>query len=328
MWNICTGSFGADLEYCILAAFALDLALGDPRWLPHPVRWIGRAAGALENLLTRLCGRNRATGTLFTATIVGATWAATAALLWRLAQWDWRAAAAAQTLLLYTAFAARDLDVESRLVYRALEQGDLPQARRNLSQIVGRDTAQLDEPEVVRAAIETVAENTVDGVVSPLVFALIGGAPAALAYKAINTLDSLVGHLDERYRLFGWASARLDDAANYVPARLTRLLFPVASLACGLDAARCWKIAWRDGRKSPSPNAGIPEAAVAGALGVRLGGVNYYDGQPLARPFLGDPAAAFDRRQIPVTIRLMYIVAFLTLGFGLAIRMLAWRAWS
>lgn len=328
MWNVCIGSFGAKVELCIVAAFALDLALGDPRWLPHPVRLIGKAAGALEHFLTRWLGRNRMAGTLFTATIVGATWTATVALLWCIAQFDWRAAAVAETLLMYTAFAARDLDAESRLVFLALEGGNLSQARRNLSQIVGRDTAQLDEAEVVRAAVETVAENTVDGVVSPLVFALIGGAPAALAYKAINTLDSLVGHLDERHRLFGWASARLDDAANYLPARVTRILFPAACLACGLDALRCWKIAWRDGHKSPSPNAGIPEAAVAGALGVQLGGVNYYDGKALFRPFLGDPVAPFDRRQIPATIRLMYVVAFLTLGVGLAIRMLACHDWS
>jgi adenosylcobinamide-phosphate synthase len=213
-------------------------------------------------------------------------------------------------------------------VFRALEAGDLPLARRDLSQIVGRETSRLDEPEVVRATVETVAENTVDGVVAPLVFALCGGAPAAIAYKAINTLDSMVGHLDQRYRKFGWASARLDDAANYVPARLARFLFPLASWICGFDAAGCWKIAWRDGHKSPSPNAGISEAAVAGALGVRLGGVNYYDGAAVSRPHLGDPLRALARRHIPAAIRLMYVVAFLTLALGTALRMLVWHVWS
>ncbi|HUY35272.1 MAG TPA: adenosylcobinamide-phosphate synthase CbiB [Pirellulales bacterium] len=311
-----------------MAAFAIDLVLGDPRWLPHPVRLIGRACTSLEAVLARVLGRGYVAGMLYTLVIVAGVWAVAAGLVGLAAAWDWRAGVAVQVLLLYTTLAARDLDVESRRVFLALEAGDLPRARGDLSQIVGRDTAGLDESEVVRAAVETVAENTVDGVVAPLVFALIGGAPAALAYKAINTLDSMVGHLDERYRKFGWASARLDDAANYLPARLARLLFPLASLACGLDAVRCWKVVWRDGHKSPSPNAGIPEAAVAGALGVRLGGVNYYQGAVLFRPFLGDPLQPLSRRHIPAAIRLMYVVAFLTLALGTAIRMLVWHDWS
>ncbi len=311
-----------------MAAFAIDLALGDPRWLPHPVLMIGRASTLLEAVLARLLGRGPVAGILFTLVIVAGVWAVAAGLVGLAAAWDWRAGVAVQVLLLFTTLAARDLDVESRLVFHSLEAGDLPQARRDLSRIVGRDTSHLDEPEVVRAAVETVAENTVDGVVAPLVFALCGGAPAALAYKAINTLDSMVGHLDPRYRKFGWASARLDDAANYVPARLARILFPLASWICGFDAARCWKIAWRDGHKSPSPNAGISEAAVAGALGVRLGGVNYYEGAASIRPYLGDALQPLTRRHIPAAIQLMYLVAFLTLGLGTAIRMLVWHVWS
>ncbi len=150
-----------------MAAFALDLAFGDPRWLPHPVRLIGQAAGILETCYTRVLGRSRLAGVLFTVTMVGATWGLVAALVGLTGRWDWRAGALIQTLLLYTTFAARDLDVESRLVFEALEAGDLPKARQDLSQIVGRDTANLEEPEIVRAAVETVAENTVDGVVSP-----------------------------------------------------------------------------------------------------------------------------------------------------------------
>ncbi|HVA47084.1 MAG TPA: adenosylcobinamide-phosphate synthase CbiB [Pirellulales bacterium] len=327
MWNSFIELSGANVEWCLPAAFALDLALGDPRWLPHPVWMIGIAATTLEKLFVYCLGRTYFAGLLCTAVIVGGTWAITAALVTAATVCDWRTGLVAQTLLLYTTLAARDLAVESGHVYRALASDDLPQARRALSMIVGRDTRSLDESEVVRAAVETVAESSVDGVVAPLVFALLGGAPAAMAYKAINTLDSMVGHRDDRYRRFGWASARLDDVANLVPARLARLIYPAASLLCGYNALRTWRTAWRDGRNSPSPNAGIAEAAVAGALGVRLGGTNFYEGVACARPFLGESLVPLARDHIPAAVRLMYCVSVLTLFLGLGLRMLAWHAW-
>jgi adenosylcobinamide-phosphate synthase len=327
MWSNSIASFGADASWCLPAAFALDLALGDPRWLPHPVRLIGLAATYLERIFVYCLGRTYLAGLLFTALIVAGAWTVTAALVAAAAAWDLRAGLAAQTLLLYTTLAARDLDVESDRVYRALADRDLAAARRVLSMIVGRDTQSLDEQEVVRAAVETVAESSVDGVVAPIVFALIGGAPAAMAYKAINTLDSMVGHRDERYAYFGWASARLDDLANLIPARLARLLYPLASLACGYDAARTWRVAWRDGGKSPSPNAGIPEAAVAGALGVRLGGTNFYDGVASERPYLGESLVPLEREHVRATIRLMYCVSALTLLLGLGLRALLCHVW-
>lgn len=327
MWNSFIELFGTDLPGCLLAAFALDLALGDPLWLPHPVRLIGFATTTLEKVFVYCFGRTYFAGMLFTAIIVGGAWAAAAALVAGAAAYDWRTGLVVQTLLLYTTLAARDLDVESGRVFRALADNDLPRARRALAMIVGRDTQNLDEAEVVRATVETVAESSVDGVVAPLVFALVGGAPAAMACKAVNTLDSMVGHRDDRYLRFGWASARLDDVANLVPARLARLMYPVASLVCGHNALRTWQIAWRDGRNSPSPNAGIAEAAVAGALGVRLGGTNFYDGVAHVRPYLGEPLVPLVRDHIPAAVRLMYCVAALTLLFGLGLRMLAWHAW-
>ncbi len=327
MWQLYTGSFGVSLEVCVMAAFALDLACGDPRWLPHPVRLIGWSADRLEALLARAIGRGYVAGLAFTLAIVGGVWVTAAAWVAVANDWDWRAGVAVQIVLIYTTLAAHDLDVESRPVFDALAAGDLREARSKLSRIVGRDTAQLDEPEIVRATVETIAESTVDGVVSPLVFALLGGAPAVLAYKAINTLDSMVGHRDERYERFGWASARLDDVANFVPARLSRWLFPLAAALNGLSAGRCWRIACRDGHKSPSPNAGIPEAAMAGALGVQLGGTNFYDGEAFVRPRLGDAMNALERKHIPAAIGIMYAVAFFTLAFGIAIRMAACRAW-
>lgn len=311
-----------ELVWCVVAAFGLDLLFGDPRWLPHPVRLIGGSVVGLEWVLTRTLGRNRLSGTLFMILIVGGSYATVWGLVLAADRIDHRLALGVSTLLLYTTFAARDLDIESTRVFRDLERGDLEAARKSVSMIVGRETAGLDETEVTRAAVETVAENTVDGVVSPLFFAILGGAPLAMAFKASNTLDSMVGHRTERYLKFGWASARLDDVLNFVPARLARLLYPVASFTCGLSAANCWRIVWRDGHKSPSPNAGISEAAVAGALGVRLGGVNYYQGMELFRPYLGDPTRALVRADIRRAVHMMYSTAFLVLAFLLGLRIL------
>ena len=327
MWNNFIESSGDSLTWGVLAAFALDLICGDPQWLPHPVRLLGRMATVLENILVRWFGRTYAVGVVFTLLIVGTTWLATTLLVAGTWQWDWRAGMLTETLILYTTLAARDLDHECRMVFAALEHGDLSLARRNLSRIVGRDTEGLDESEVVRATVETMAENTVDGVVSPLFFAFVGGAPAAMTFKAINTLDSMVGHRTDRYLRFGWASARLDDLVNFVPARLSRLLFPLAAWICGLDSAGCWRIVRRDGHNSPSPNAGIPEAAVAGALGVQLGGVNYYRGARLFRPLLGDPLNPLHRDDVLRATRLMYTVSILTLIAGVTARSIACRVW-
>lgn len=322
-----------ELVWCVLGAFVIDLFLGDPRWFPHPVRLIGWSAIGLEWLLTRLFGRNRFSGIVFTILIVGGSYAAVWGLIWGANRLDHRLALGASTFLLYTCFAARDLDVEGSKVYKDLKRGDLGAARKSLSMIVGRETERLDEPEITRAAVETVAENTVDGVVSPLFFAILGGAPLAMAFKASNTLDSMVGHRTERYLYFGWASARLDDVLNFIPARLARLLYPVASFICGLSVVNCWRIVWRDGLKSPSPNAGISEAAVAGALGVRLGGVNYYQGTELFRPYLGDPTRPLERRDIRRAVHMMYATAVLVLLILLGLRLLLmttqpWKHWS
>jgi adenosylcobinamide-phosphate synthase len=310
---------------CVLAAYVLDLLLGDPRWLPHPVRLIGLAARALEAVLTRILGRTRFAGLLFTVLIVGCAAWGTWALI--------RSAAGAQpwlgfavtTYLLFTSFAARDLDAHATRIAKALEGGDLPAAREKLSLIVGRDTAALDESEVVRGAVESVAESTLDGVIAPLFFAAIGGAPAAIAFKAASTLDSMVGHKTERYLLFGWASARLDDVLNWVPARLAKLIYPVASWVTGLRPGTTWRIAGRDGRNSPSPNAGISEAALAGALGVRLGGTNTYDGVAEVRPPVGDPLRALETADIRRSVLWMYASSILALALFAGARLAAFR---
>jgi len=276
------------LEYQILAAVAADLLLGDPRWLPHPVRGIGRLAGWLETPARRVLGSTRIAG-LATALAVYAVagLAAWGAIELASLAHPW-AGDAASVAVIYTTIAARDLVGHSMAVYRPLVVADLDEARQRVGAIVGRDTGRLDESGVVRAAVESVAESTVDGVTAPLLFAAVAGPVGAMVYRAINTLDSMFGHDDERYARFGWAAARIDDLANYLPARLTA---PLACLAAALLAQRpvgAMRILVRDGRRHASPNAGLAEAAMAGALGVQLGGLNYYDGVPLDRSTIGD----------------------------------------
>jgi adenosylcobinamide-phosphate synthase len=221
---------------------------------------------------------------------------------------------------MYAGLAVRDLAQEASAVWRKLQADDLIGARQQLSHIVGRDTEQLDAPEIARATVETVAESTVDGILAPMVFAALGGAPGLWAYKAINTLDSMVGHHEAPYTRFGWAAARLDDAVNFVPARLSLLLFALGAWIAGGESIRCWRIGLRDGRKHPSPNAGISEAAMAGALGVRLGGKNTYDGVEDVRPYIGDPIRPLDIACIPQAVRVMYATSAAGLALCLGFR--------
>ena len=207
----------------------------------------------------------------------------------------------------YSLLAARDLDLQAGRVIRSLEHSNLLQARHNLSLIVGRDTATLNEPEIVRAVFETVAENLSDGVIAPLFYLALGGPLGMAIYKAINTLDSMVGHKNDRYLNFGWFSARADDIANFIPSRLTALAICTAALLPGFSARRALRVTLRDGYTQPSPNAGYPEAAFAGALGVQLGGLNFYQGHPSPKAFLGDPIVPLHRRLFPRVRTLLYV---------------------
>ncbi|MGE4160009.1 MAG: adenosylcobinamide-phosphate synthase CbiB [Planctomycetota bacterium] len=301
----------------LLAAWGLDLVLGDPQSWPHPVRAMGKAAAWLETALTGALGRDRLSGILFTLILVGGTWLAAWALLagaMALHPWlGW----GLSVYLLTTCFATRDLADHALRVFRALKVGDLPLARSHLAHLVGRDTENLEEKEIVRGTVESVAESSVDGVLSPIVFAALGGAPLALAFKMASTLDSMVGHKNEKYLQFGWASARLDDALNWIPARLSRWIYPLAAKILGLRARDSWAIAWRDGHKSPSPNAAISEAAMAGALGVQLGGLNHYQGQSEERALLGEPLRELEADDILKAIQLMVMVSAWGLVLGL-----------
>jgi adenosylcobinamide-phosphate synthase len=301
----------------LCSAVALDLLIGDPRWLPHPVRGIGWLAQRLEAPLRRLVKNDYAGGVIVVLFIVSFTSAATWGLVRSAALLHPVAGDILSILFIYTAIAPRDLARHSMAVYHALRTGDLPLSRQRVAMIVGRDTAILDETGITRAAVECVAESTVDGVTAPLFFALFAGPTGAMAYRAINTLDSTFGYMTPRYCRFGWASARLDDLANYLPARLTAPLIGVAAIILNLHPIHSWRILRRDGRKHASPNSGLPEAAMAGALGVQLGGTTIYDGEPLYKPTIGDALEPLAAGHILKANVVMFttLALFLALGF-------------
>jgi adenosylcobinamide-phosphate synthase len=229
----------------------------------------------------------------------------------------------------YTTLATRDLHVETRKVLLALAGEDISRARRELSLLVGRDTANLDEPEILRALVETIAENTSDGVIAPLFCLGLGGPPLAMTYKALNTLDSMVGYKNERFRDLGWASAKLDDVANFIPARLSGFLITFSALLLGKSWRDSLRILWRDRRNHESPNSVWPEGAMAGALGVRLGGVNHYFGQPSLRPFIGDQKKDLELSDVQEAWKILYLSSFWMLLLSLlliwvAAKILSW----
>jgi len=295
----------------LLTALILDLLLGDPRRLPHPVVGIGRLISALEGILRRLVRDELSGGAVLLVGVVGTTWLLPFfALKGAYAVHPFLGFSAAAWLS-YTCLAARSLHAESKLVADRLSAGDLDGARYYLSRIVGRDTDGLTEHEMWRALVETVAENTSDGVIAPLFYLMLGGPALGLAYKAVNTLDSMVGYRNERYLLFGRASARFDDLANWIPARLTGLLVVAAAPLVGLSARGAFRIMLRDRGNHSSPNSGFPEAAAAGALGVRLGGTNRYFGKPVEKPTIGDPQRELSLDSYRGSVRLMYGAAAL-----------------
>lgn len=297
----------------ISAAYIADLILGDPPAYPHPVKLIGRTISFLEKEFLRRTDtpwKQRLSGGALLVVIVSGVVVFTWAVI-QMAGWIHPALSfAAAVFFAYTTLATRNLYDEVKKVVKTLEEGDLVRARKEVGFLVSRDTDHLDEKEVCRALIETVSENTSDGIVAPLFYLAIGGPPLAMAYKALNTLDSMVGYRNERYRYFGWASARADDLANLIPARITALLFVVSSFVLRKDWKSAWRVTLRDGRKNLSPNSGYPEAAVAGALGVRLGGKSFYFGKPEEKPLIGDPRKAIGVREVKESLHLMICTSF------------------
>ncbi|MDA8087277.1 MAG: adenosylcobinamide-phosphate synthase CbiB [Nitrospiraceae bacterium] len=288
-------------------ALAMDLAMGEPRWFfLHPVRIIGRAVEALERFLRGPWPRMG--GILLCVAIVFGTYAATAYLANALDAFSRRSYLGTLVLafLLYTTIALRGLTSEGTKIISLVASGDIETARRQLKSLVGRDTENLDEGAIMKATVESLAENASDGVLAPVFYYLLGGLPLAMTYKAINTMDSMVGYRNERYRLFGWAAARLDDLANFIPARLTGFFICLTSAAGGNGFLQPLMTMLRDGRKHPSPNSGVPMAAMAGALGVTLGGPASYGGVLVEKPFMGagpPPLADEAKRAVKLTLR-------------------------
>ncbi len=298
------------------AAFLLDLLLGDPQNWPHPIRWIGNWISLVQKGIWKVCHSERALyvgGGVLWLSVVGLTWLITWGVITSLSSVNVWLGRAAELWLAYTILAGRCLSDAAMDVYRALESGSIEDSRRQLSYIVGRDTSQLDDTQITRAVVETVAENTVDGVIAPLFYLFIGGVPLAMAYKAVNTLDSMVGYKNEKYRAIGCVSARIDDLANLIPARLSWLLLTGAAALLRLNAVQALRIGWRDRYQHKSPNCAWPEATVAGALGVRLGGPNVYFGELVEKPWIGDEHRAITRFDIKLTIRLMMMTSLIAL---------------
>lgn len=302
-----------------MAAYLADLAVGDPRWIPHPVVLMGKAIEKMEALFRPLAKSPAAlalAGAVMWLLLVGGSYLLAAGLLKALYQVSYWLGAAAEVWLISTTLAARGLAGAGNEIYALLARGDLAEARRKVGWIVGRDTDQMDEAEVTRATVETVAENTVDGIIAPLFYAFLGGAPLALAYRAVNTLDSMVGYKNDRYRHFGMPSARLDDLVNYLPARLTGLFLLAAAALLRLRPAGALAAIRRDAAGHPSPNSGIPEAAVAGALGIRLGGLNHYQGRESFRAYMGEPVEPLMSSHVKGAVRIMYTASALAVLTG------------
>lgn len=305
--------------FALCAGFLLDLLLGDPQGWPHLVRLMGGLISALERCLYPMRNK-RLAGALMAILVILVFTALPVALLiaaFRLSPWLY---AALEALLCWQLLATKSLRVESARVYRALKKATLPEARRAVSMIVGRDTAALDAAGVARAAVETVAENISDGVIAPLFYLTLGGAPLGCLYKAVNTMDSMVGYKNERYLDFGRFAARLDDALNLVPARIAALLMIACLWICRMDAKNAWRIWRRDRRNHESPNSAQTEAVMAGALGIRLAGSASYFGVVKEKPFIGDDIRPVGAEDILRSHRLLYGAAALMLLLALAVR--------
>ena len=299
----------------LIAAFLLDLAVGDPPWLPHPVVLMGRVVSQGERMLRS--GRPRSDflsgvvlSVLLVALSAGVAWIIIS-LFQALPLWLSFIATAA---LASTTVATRGLLDAVKSIETPLRAGDLAAAREKLSHIVGRETAHLDRNKILTASLESLAESTCDGIVAPLFYLFLGGVPLAMTYKAVSTLDSMIGYRSERYFYFGKFAARLDDLANFLPARLTAGFIVIAAAAMRLNPARVGRIAWRDRSCHPSPNAGYPEAAFAGAFGVRLGGPSVYFGQEVGKPYLGDDVQPIEIEMLKEGRALCLVTAMLSLA--------------
>lgn len=313
----------------VILGFILDLIVGDPHWLYHPIRLVGHLISGLEKLLRSIFPKTEQGELIAGGFLLVLTAGITTAVAWELLL-----AAdlvhpylrfALEVIMCYWVLATKSLKTETMKVYDALKEGDLKKARFAVSMVVGRDTEVLDDIGVTKAAVETVAENASDGVIAPLLFLMIGGAPLGFFYKAVNTMDSMVGYKNDKYLYFGRAAAKFDDVLNYIPARLSGMLMCGAAAFCGMDSKNAWRIYWRDRYNHSSPNSAHTEATAAGAMHIQLAGNAYYFGKLYEKPTLGDPDRPVEYEDIPRVNRLLYATAILSLVvFGLVKGIVLW----
>ena len=307
----------------VVIGFLIDLAVGDPRWLYHPIRAIGNMIALFEKILRNWFPKSpkgeRSAGVLLVVLTVAVSTAVPLLLLYLaffISEW---LGFVLETFMCYQLLATRALKDESMKVYDALQTGDLEQSRYAVSMIVGRDTKELTEEGVTKATVETVAENASDGVIAPLFYMMIGGAVLGFTYKSINTMDSMIGYKNERYRYFGTCAALLDDVVNFIPARLSGLLMVLASAVSGFDAKQAFRIFKRDRKNHASPNSAQTEAVMAGALNIQLAGDAWYFGKLYEKPTIGDAHRPVETEDIKRSNRLLYSTAILSvILFGLA----------
>ena len=292
--------------FYLLVSYLADLVFGDPEWLPHPVRGMGKLIGFLDNRL----GRGRISGVILAFIVIGMS-TFLAYLLVELSPY-------LGIYLGYTTLSIKDLRVKAKAILKEIDK-DITKAQAELSKIVSRDTKGLDKERVTAATIESIAESINDGIVAPLFYLALGGPILAITYKAINTLDSMVGYKNERYLHFGWFSARLDDVANFIPARITGFLISLSSRKQFMQSLRTML---KDGRKHASPNSGVSEAAMAGALGIRLGGSWSYQGKIIKRPYIGEEKRAIQPSLINEALTISLIVSILMVSLGVFFRWL------
>lgn len=311
----------------LIIGFCLDFAFGDPLGRLHPVVLIGKWISMLEKVLRRIfpktaVGEKLAGGVLWLLTI-SVSFFLPWLTLWLCAKSSFWLALGAESFLCWQILAVKSLRTETMKVYDALETSDIDKSRYAVSMIVGRDTASLDDAAVTRAAVETVAENTSDGIVAPLIFMALGGAPLGMLYKAINTMDSMLGYVEEPYKNIGFVPAKMDDLANLIPARVSALVMLAAGWLRGLDIRSGWKVFRRDRYNHASPNSAQTESVCAGLLGLRLAGDAWYHGVLHKKPFIGDDLRPIEHEDIPKTCKLMYMTALLALLLCLSLRVLA-----
>ncbi len=315
----------------LLLAFGLDYVVGDPRWFPHPVRVIGKSVSYLERLflhISRSPWTQRTAGVAMVIFLGGGAFVLTTLAVNYAYRFHFLLGFVLTVYLLYSMLSMKDMAGHVMDVYKALENGNLVEARGRVGFLVSRDTANLSEEGVVKAALESLFENTADGVVAPLFYGALGGAPLAVLYKAVNTLDSMIGYKNTRYYYLGWAAARLDDLLSYLPARLTAVAFILSGYIYRYNWRKGWVVLLSDRKKHESPNSAWPEAAAAGVMDLRLGGADYYKGVELNRPFLNESGREPQRSDLLSGLALFYRTTMFVLFGALLLALIAGFCWG